>query len=103
MITQADHRICAVEAWVMAYCQTLERCSGWTIGPHDASDDRLALVLERLAQQPEVQGGIEEALGQHLIEAYALPPPVARVDTTSFSVYHQPATEETEASSAVWP
>ncbi len=101
MITQSDHRLCAVEAWVQAHHRTLEGASGWTIAEHDASDDRLALVLERLGQHPEVQVSIETDLGQHLIDAYALPTEVARVDTTSFSVYHQPASEAAEASSVI--
>lgn len=33
----------------------------------------------------------EEQLGQHLIRAYALPTATARIDTTTVSVYHQPA------------
>lgn len=99
MMSQSDHRICVVAAWVKAHHQTLESCSGWTITHHDASDDRLALVLERLAEYSEAQEGIEVDLAEHLIEAYALPTKVARSDTTSFSVYHQPATQEADASS----
>jgi len=101
MITQSDHRLCAVEPWVKAHHRTLEGASGWRIAEHDTSDDRLALVLERLGQHPEVQVKIENDLGQHLIEAYALPTEVARVDTTSFSVYHHPASEEAEAASVI--
>lgn len=101
MITQSDHRLCAVEAWVKEHHRTLEGCSGWTIAEHDASDDRLAIVLERLGQHPEAQIQIENDLGHHLIDAYDLPTEVGRVDTSSFSVYHQPGTEETEATSVL--
>ncbi|MBD2562012.1 MULTISPECIES: hypothetical protein [Nostoc] len=42
MITQADHRLCAVEAWVKAHQKILELSTGWLIREKDASDDRLA-------------------------------------------------------------
>ncbi len=42
IITQADHRLCAVEPWVNQHRRTLERATGWKIGMKDATDDRLA-------------------------------------------------------------
>ena len=42
MMTQGDHRLCAVEDWVKQHHQTLSRATGWSIGLKDASDDRLA-------------------------------------------------------------
>lgn len=89
IVSQADHRLCAIESWVKAHRRTLERCTGWTIGPTDASDDRLAALLEVFGQHPENCDQLEIQLSQHLIRAYALPTAVARADTTSFSVYHQ--------------
>ena len=89
IITQSDHRLCAVESWVEAHRKILELTTGWSIGEKDASDDRLARVVEELGKQPEARQEIEVKLGRHLIRAYKLPTVVARADTTSFSVNHQ--------------
>ncbi len=89
MMTQADHRLCAVEDWVKQHHQTLSRATGWSIGLKDASDDRLASLLEVLGARVESRERIEEKLGQRMIRAYDLPTEVARCDTSSFSVYHQ--------------
>ena len=88
--SQADHRLCAVEPWVVLHHQTLEWATGWKIGFKDATDDRLADLLKLLGSS--IHQAIETIftkLGQHLIRAYELPTDQARSDTTSFSVYHQ--------------
>lgn len=89
IITQSDHRLSAVEPWVEAHRKILELSTGWSIGKKDASDDRLARVVEELGKQSEARQEIEIKLGRHLIRAYELPTEVARADTTSFSVNHQ--------------
>lgn len=97
IITQADHRLCAVETWVKQHHQTLELATGWKIADKDATDDRLADVLSVLGgSEHQVIEVIETFLGQHLIRAYELPTEVARSDTTSFSVYHQPTQDLSE-------
>lgn len=48
IITQADHRLCAVEPWVNQHRQTLELATGWEIANKDATDDRLADLLSIL-------------------------------------------------------
>ena len=78
IITQADHRLCAVEGWVKKHLKTLELVTGWSIGSKDASDDRLARVVEELGRQKEAWTQIEMKMGQHLIRAYELPTEVAR-------------------------
>ena len=45
IMTQADHRLCAVENWVKQHHQTLSRATGWSIGEKDASDDRDCLFI----------------------------------------------------------
>ncbi len=98
IISQADHRLCAVEPWVNQHHQTLERATGWKIGAKDATDDRLADLLSVLgSDKHEAISAIETYLGQHLIRAYELPTDQARSDTTSFSVYHQPREEKTDS------
>ena len=97
IITQADHRLCAVETWVKQHHQTLELATGWKIADKDATDDRLADLLSVLGgSEHQVIEVIETFLGQHLIRAYELPTEVARSDTTSFSVYHQPTQDLSE-------
>ena len=97
IITQADHRLCAVEGWVKAHRQILELSTGWSIGEKDASDDRLARVVEELGKQSEAIRQIEVKLGRHVIRAYELPTEVARADTSSFSVNHQKQESEKES------
>lgn len=97
MMTQADHRLCAVEAWVQKHQQSLERTTGFAIGAKEATDDRLARVVEELGKQEEACQKIEQKLGQHLIRAYQLPTEVCRADTTSFSVNHQKQEPEAES------
>ena len=89
IITESDHRLCAVEPWVQAHRKILELSTGWSIGEKDTSDDRLARVVEELGKQSEARQEIEVKLGRHLIRAYELPTEVARADTSSFSVNHQ--------------
>jgi len=89
--SQADHRLCAVEPWVVLHHQTLEWATGWKIGLKDTTDDRLADLLKLLgSSQHQAIETIFTKLGQHLIRAHELPTDQARSDTTSFSVYHQP-------------
>ena len=89
IITQSDHRLSAVEPWVETHRKILELSTGWSIGEKDASDDRLARVVEELGKQTEARQEIEVKLGRHLIRAYELPTLIARADTSSFSVNHQ--------------
>ena len=98
IITQADHRLCAVEPWVNQHQRILEKATGWKIGSKDSTDDRLADLLAILgSEQHEAIQTIETYLGQHLIRAYELPTDKARSDTTSLSVYHQPREEKIES------
>ena len=97
IITQADHRLCAVEDWVKKHLKSLELVTGWSIGSKDATDDRLGRVVEELGKQPQACTQIEVNLGQHLIRAYELPTEVARADTSSFSVNHQQQESEEES------
>jgi transposase len=90
IMTQADHRLSAVEDWVKTHRRTLEIATGWSIGKNDVTDDRLARLVEELGKQTEACTQIELKLGRHLIRAYELPTDVARADTSSFSVHHQP-------------
>lgn len=50
ILSQADHRLCAVEPWVRQHHKTLEWTTGWQIGSKDASDDRLADLVEVIGE-----------------------------------------------------
>jgi transposase len=88
VVTQSDHRLSHVEEWVRGHHRTLAALSGWSIGDKDASDDRLADLLSVLGGSDEL-GPMEESMGRHVVQAYALPTDVARCDSSSFSVYHE--------------
>lgn len=96
IITQSDHRLCAVEAWVKTHRQILELTTGWSIGEKDTSDDRLARVVEELGKQSLARQEIEIKLGKQIIRAYELPTKIARTDTTSFSVNHENQSDREE-------
>lgn len=94
VVSQSDHRLCAVESWVEKHRKTLEMATGWSIGEKDSTDDRLADLLSIIgSSRQEEREEIALRLGQKTIRAYELPTDKARSDTTSFSVYHQPGTE----------
>jgi transposase len=97
IMTQADHRLCAVEGWVETHRRTLELITGWSIGEKDVTDDRLARVVEELGKQSEACQQIELKVGQQLIRAYELPTEVTRADTSSFSVHHEQIESEEES------
>ena len=90
------HRLCWMEKWVQQHHQVLEQATGWTIRLKDATDDRLGELLTVLGEDEERGLGIQRELGQHLIQAYALPTKVGRFDTTTFSVHHAPPEAETK-------
>ena len=96
ILTQYDHRLSSVEQWSQEHRLTLEHATSWEIGHKDLTDDRLEDLLDALAIDKKNDKSltpaeaIENALGQHLITAYALPTDVGRIDTTSVSVHHGP-------------
>ena len=89
IMSQGDHRLCAVEDWSKEHRQTLMMGTGWSISAKDASDDRLGALVEVIGSQGEYREQIEQQLGQKMIRGYELPTEVARCDSSSFSVYHQ--------------
>ncbi len=65
VVSQSDHRLCAVEAWVEKHRQTWEMATGWTIGEKDATDDRLADLLSIIgSSRQEEREEIALKLGQ---------------------------------------
>jgi transposase len=98
IMSQGDHRLCAVEDWSNEHIQTLMAGTGWLIKAKDTSDDRLGALVEVIGGQVKSREQIEEKLGQGMIQAYELPTEVARCDSSSFSVYHKLDESEEEKS-----
>ena len=94
ILTQYDHRLNPVEAWARERQRTLQQATGWHLDDKELTDDRLADLLTALggAASPSPPStpreAIEQALGQQVIRAYALPTAIGRIDTTSVAVYH---------------
>ena len=85
------HRLSHLEDWVRAHCTILEQATGWEIGDKDATDDRLDILLDTIGEDEKRNVEFQRQMGQHVIQAYALPTEVARYDTTTVSVYHNPS------------
>lgn len=96
IMSQSEHRLCAVEEWVRTHHLTLSGITGWEIGDKDATDDRLGALVEMLGRHEQARFGMEQQLGGQIIRGYGLPTEVGRCDSSSFSVYHQIAREEEE-------
>jgi transposase len=90
ILTTCNHFLSPVRDWVIQHQHTLTQALGWPLQVNDFTDDRLEDLLDAVGQEA-VGEALEAQLGQHLIRAYALPTDTARIDTTTVSVYHQPA------------
>src|SRR5437016_1114855 len=86
ILSEGDHRMNQVQSWVAHRLQTLHLCTGQEVHERSWSDDRLALVLDALAQ-PEAWQRFETALNQRLIRVYQLNPQRVRLDSTTASGY----------------
>src|SRR5947209_5678444 len=86
IVSEGDHRMNHVQGWAGQRVETLRVCTGQEIRDQEWSDDRLALVLDALAQ-PEAWRRFEAALNQRLIGVYQLQPQRVRLDSTTASGY----------------
>src|SRR5205823_2536761 len=86
ILSEGDHRMNQVQSWVAHRLQTLHLCTDQEVYERAWSDDRLALVLDALAQ-PEAWQRFETALNQRLIRVYQLNPQRVRLDSTTASGY----------------
>lgn len=89
------HRLSSVESWMMEHKTVIEQTTGWTLNDKDGSDDRLGRLMEILGQQDKTLYEFQSQLSQRIISGYQLPTAVARYDTTSFNVHHQPDSPST--------
>ena len=86
LLSEGDHRMNQVQSWVAHRLETLHLCIGQQVQERSWSDDRLALVLDTLAQ-PEAWQRFETALNQRIIRVYQLNPQRVRLDSTTASGY----------------
>lgn len=91
------HKLSHVEDWEREHHHTLELSTGWQIGEKELTDDRLGRLLEVLGEDAAQSAAYQQQQSQSLIRAYALPSAVARYDTTTFNVYHEPTAETAAA------
>src|SRR5262245_26299285 len=87
ILSRADHRKSPVQAWADGLRHTLEATIGQPIRPVELSDDRLTLVLKRLAD-PAAWGALEADLWHTHCDVYALPVEKVRLDATTSCGYH---------------
>ncbi len=88
ILSQGDHRACAVEEWADGLEETLRRLVSPDFSPKALCDDRLARALRYLAQD-EAWEALEEDLNRLLVRVYALPGKTVRIDTSTISTYAQ--------------
>jgi transposase len=86
MLTEQDHRLVAVRAWANDRRQMFNVLLGIELRDTDLSDDRLAVVLDKLGYG-RIQQRIDESMLKTWITVYALPSHIIRLDSTSVSVY----------------
>jgi transposase len=87
VLSQADHRKSAVRDWARAHRSTLERLIGQPIRDADFTDDRLAILLRRLAPA-EVRSDLEARLWAGTCQVYQLPVEQVRLDSTTSYGFH---------------
>jgi transposase len=90
ILSEQNHCMEPVQAWVAKHVVTLGRLSGQEVRALDFSDDRLALCLKELSK-PAVWLAVEAQLGATLLRVYRLQAEVIRLDATVGTVGHNPA------------
>lgn len=86
IISEGDHRLNQVEEWVEKREHTLEISTGQQGRGTEWSDDRLGIILDRLADG-EKWKSFERDINRRTIRVYNLKPSRVRVDSTTVSGY----------------
>jgi len=86
ILSQGNHRLSHVEPWAQQHVATLSAGLGKAVRPLDFSDDRLADILDRLADTA-VWSEFETALDSGLLRVYELGSDRVRIDSTSAKTY----------------
>jgi transposase len=86
ILSEGDHCLSHVEPWAKEHLETLSGCAGKRVRPLDFSDDRLADMLEALADTAR-WNEFETALNGHLLRVYELDGDHVRIDSTTAKTY----------------
>jgi transposase len=86
LLSEADHRLNHVRSWAEKRLLTLDETLDATVTALDFTDDRLALLLDRLSED-QAWSAFETALNGRLIRVYDLAVERVRVDSTTVSGY----------------
>jgi len=93
LLAERDHCLVSVRDWVAQRSQTCNTLLDMTLRDTDCTDDRLANVLSMLGDET-TQAALDGALLGKWVRVYRLPTEIMRLDSTSVSVYHDAATDE---------
>jgi transposase len=93
LVSAGDHRLYRLQTWAEQHLLTLQACLGKDVRPLDFHDDRLADLLDALAQ-PEPWQAFETDLNQHTVRVYDLDTALFRIDTTTASSYADVLSEQ---------
>jgi transposase len=93
IVSQGDHCLNHVEAWVEKHQTTLAALLAKPVLPTDLHDDRLADWLTRLGADDSFHA-IERDLNQQTIRVYQLPTDLVRIDTTTANSYADVLSEQ---------
>src|SRR5215204_1819162 len=85
ILTQSDHRKSAVEEWTKQHRLALQALLGCTLRSQDFTDDRLGILLRRLAQAN--WQAIETDLFHASFSIYRFPTDCVRLDSTTSCGY----------------
>jgi transposase len=86
ILSEGDHRLNQVEQWAEKRLHTLEISTGQRVRGQEWSDDRLGIVLDKLADA-EKWKAFETDLNRRTFRVYDLKPQRVRVDSTTASGY----------------
>jgi transposase len=86
IVSEGDHCLSHVQPWVEAHRDTLTACLGQPVRPLDLSDDRLAAILDRLAEAA-TWAELETALNGTVLRVYEVDGDRVRLDSTSAKTY----------------
>jgi transposase len=86
MLTEQDHRMVMVREWVNDRQQMFNTLLGIALRETDLSDDRLAVVLDKIGSK-HVQQEMDGSMLKEWVTIYELPHHTIRLDSTSVSVY----------------
>lgn len=86
IVSEGDHCLSHVQPWVEAHRDTLTACLGKPVRPLDLSDDRLADILDRLADAA-TWAELETALNETVLRVYEVDGDRVRLDSTSAKTY----------------